>query len=330
MVQREPISFVSAQTVSDVLDWKPVIEALTRAYSVPHGPMTSPLRTVARDGKIWLRTLTAVPPGGRFMGAKVFGVGRKPAVNYLVPLFEQASGELRALVDGANITTYRTASTSAAALQVLAPTEDLIVGVIGSGQEAQAHVRAIAAIRKIKEVRVFSPSPDKRAAFAASFQAELGVPCHATGSAEAAARPATLVIAAARSRDETPTVYGDWLENCKVIISVGSTLPEQREIDSSVVARADLIVCDVLDEVLDDTGDMIAAHKAGLEFKSKSFSLNDLLTGKIDERVKAARLPMFKSVGAGIQDIVVAELAYNLASEAGKLIHMPVEFYTKV
>jgi ornithine cyclodeaminase/alanine dehydrogenase len=263
------------------------------------------------------------------MGAKVFGVGRQPAVNYLIALFEQSSGELRALVDGANITSYRTACTSAAAMEALTGNEEIVLAIVGSGQEAHAHAHAIHAIRKIRELRVFSPSADKRAAFAKKFAAECGVPSIAADTAEDAVRPATVVVAAARSRDETPTVYGAWLENCKAIVSVGSTLPEQREIDASVVERSDLIICDVLEEVIDGTGDMIAARTAGVRFKDKSFSLNDLLTGALAGRVKAAKLPMFKSVGAGIQDIVVAELAYNLARDAGRLTSLPIEFYTK-
>lgn len=325
----EGVSFVSASAIAELLHWGAVIDRLTKAYATPHGPATSPPRSVARDGRIWLRALTAAPPGARFMGAKVFGVGRKPAINYLISLIEQASCEVRALVDGANITSFRTASTSAAAMQVLAPQEPLVLGVIGSGQEAQAHVRALHTIRPIRELRVFSPSADKRAAFAAAFEAETGVPSVPTDSAEAAVRPATLVVAAARSRDETPTVYGDWLDHCRAIISVGSTLPEQREIDASVVRRADLIVCDVLEEVLHDTGDMIAARAADVPFEDKCFSLNDLLCGVIADRVASARLPLFKSVGAGIQDVVVAELAYDLAREAGRLIDLPINFYRK-
>lgn len=328
-IVKQPLNFVSAQTVLDVLDWQPVIESLTKAYSIPHGPSVSPLRTVARDGRVWIRTLTSVPPGARFMGAKVFGVGRKPAINYLISLIEQASGELRALVDGANITTFRTASTSAAAMQVLAPRENVILGVIGSGQEAKAHVQALSAIRTIKQLYVFSPTPASRERFAKEIGADLGIECIAVETAEKAARPASVVIAAARSRDETPTVYGEWLDNCRAMISIGSTLPEQREIDVSVIERADLIICDVLEEVIDDTGDMIAAAKSGIAFEHKCFSLNDLLTGKLDDRLKTSKFPIFKSVGAGIQDIVVAELAYTLASDAGKLIDLPIEFYTK-
>lgn len=329
MKMSEPISFVSADVVSRVLNWPPVIESLTQAYSSPHGPATSPPRTLAREGRMWLRTMTAIPPGGRFMGGKMFGIGRKPAVNMLIALFEQASGELRALVDGIHITAFRTAATSAAAMQMLAPKEDLVVAVIGSGQEAHAHVRAINAIRQIKELRVFSPSPEKRSAFAALYAKEFNIKTVASESAEQAVRPATMVIAAARSRDETPTVYADWLDNCKSIISIGSTLPEQRELDASVIAKADFIICDVLEEVLDDTGDMIAAHQAGVDFAKKCHSLNDLLCGKLDKAASNAKLPMFKSVGAGIQDVVIAELAYTLADKAGLLTSLPIEFHMK-
>jgi alanine dehydrogenase len=323
------VSFVSASAVSEMLDWKQVIESLSRAYSVPHGPMVSPLRTVARNGRMWLRSLTAIPPGARFMGGKLFGMGPKPAINYLIPLFEQETGELRALVDGAFITSFRTASTSAAALDVLAPEEELVVGVIGSGQEAAAHARAIHAIRKIRELRIFSPTPASRARFAKTFEADTGVKCVTTETPEDAVRPATVVVAAARSRDESPILYGDWLDNCRTVVSVGSTVPEQREIDTTVVERCDLIVCDVLDEVMHETGDMIAAKAAGVSFEHKCASLNDLLCGKIEDRVRNARLPMFKSVGAGIQDIVCAELAYELASKARRLVPLPIEFYRK-
>ena len=73
----------------------------------------------------------------------------------------------------------------------------------------------------------------------------------------------------------------------------------------------------------------IAAREAGLEFDHKAVSLNALLMGQAEDQLKAAKLPMFKSVGAGIQDVVCAEMVYRLAEEAGKLIPLPIEFYTK-
>jgi len=323
------LSFVSADAVRDVLNWKAVIDGLKAAYSLPHGPRVSPPRTLALEDKSWLRSLIAIPPGARFMGGKLFGAGASPAFNYLITLAEQDTGAIRAFVDGAFVTSFRTASTSAAALDHIADDEPLTLGLIGSGQEAMAHAQAINAIRPIREVRVYSPTPASRERFAKTFTDETGVPVVPCATPQDAVRPATVVVAAARSRDESPILYGDWLDNAKVVVSIGSTVPSQREIDVSVVDACDFIVCDVLEEVLHETGDMIAAREAGLEFDHKAVSLNALLMGQAEDQLKAAKLPMFKSVGAGIQDVVCAEMVYRLAEEAGKLIPLPIEFYTK-
>jgi ornithine cyclodeaminase/alanine dehydrogenase-like protein (mu-crystallin family) len=136
-------------------------------------------------------------------------------------------------------------------------------------------------------------------------------------------------VVAARSRGEVPIVYAEWLAPGAVVVSIGSTIPQQREIDVSVVGLADLIVCDVLDEVLDGTGDMIAATADGIEFRHKAVSLTDLLTGACDERLDAAVNVMFKSVGSGLQDIVVAELVLTNALRAGLATELPIAFETR-
>jgi ornithine cyclodeaminase/alanine dehydrogenase len=85
----------------------------------------------------------------------------------------------------------------------------------------------------------------------------------------------------------------------------------------------------MVEEVVDETGDMIAAKAAGVPFEHKLLSLNDLLLGKADDKVRQARLPMFKSIGAAVQDITIAELAMEKAVERGLAIELPMEFLTK-
>ena len=74
---------------------------------------------------------------------------------------------------------------------------------------------------------------------------------------------------------------------------------------------------------------MIAVREAGFEADAKCFSLNALLMGELEERRRAARLPMFKSVGGGLQDVVVAELILTKALTAGLATPMPIAFKTK-
>jgi ornithine cyclodeaminase/alanine dehydrogenase len=321
--------FVSAQASRQVLVFPDVIAALRAAYSVPHGPLVSPPRVVTRGDGNWLRALAASPPGCRYMGAKIFGFGRAKSVSYLIALFEQQTGALAALVDANLLTAYRTAATSAVAVDRMAKAGPVALGVLGSGLEAQMHVRAIAATRPIRALRVFSPTAANREAFAATFSGELGIKCGAVERAEQAVEGADIVLAAARSHDETPILRGKWLHDGMLVVSIGSTLPEQREIDADVVAACDLIVCDICQEVIEETGDMLAAKAAGVAFEHKVVSLNDLMTGAAADRLAAARLPMFKSIGAAIQDVVVAELVVKKAVAAGLAQSTPLGFLMK-
>jgi ornithine cyclodeaminase/alanine dehydrogenase len=114
-----------------------------------------------------------------------------------------------------------------------------------------------------------------------------------------------------------------------VVVSIGSTLPEQREIDSSVIAACDLIVCDVVDEVITETGDMLAAARDGIAFKSKTISLNELVSQTKPNSAAKPRLPLFKSVGSALQDLAVAELVFDKACAQGLATSLPIRFLTK-
>lgn len=321
--------FLTADDTDALLSWPDMIAALRAAYSPDLDAKMSPPRVVARGNGAWLRALAAIPPSGRFMGSKVFGFSRSRNVSYLITLFDQETAEVVALIDGNSITALRTAATSALAIDLMAPKQIGSVAVLGSGSEAKAHIRAAAAVRTFSEVRVFSPTPVNRNKFAAELNADTGIVCHAAASARDAVEGADLVIAAARSHNETPILEGAWLKDGMSVVSIGSTLPEQREIDPQTVEVCDLIVSDMPDEVAEETGDMLAARAAGVEFESKMVSLNDLVRGGCADRVKAARLPMFKSVGAAIQDIAVAELAFRQAASRNIGTRLPISFREK-
>jgi alanine dehydrogenase len=324
--------FVSSEAARSVFRWREAIEALQVAYGRLIVPAAAPPRTIARAEKAWLRTLPAIPPGGRYFGAKLMGMAAGaavPGVEYVIVLFSRETSRIAAFIDANLITAFRTAATSAAALDRLAPRRPARLAVLGSGLEASMHTRAFATVRSLSEVTVFSPAPERRAAFAEAVTRDLEVPARAAATAEEAVRGADLVLAAARSRGELPILFGAWLDAPVTVVSIGSTVPEQREIDVSVVERSDLIVCDDLEEVLQETGDMIAAKAARIEFREKVFSLADLMSGACDTRVRSARAPLFKSVGGGLQDIVVAELVLTKALQAGLARPLPVAFETK-
>jgi alanine dehydrogenase len=321
--------FIGDEAVAELADWPSVIAALEAAYSLQVTDAMVPPRTMARGDGFWMRTLSAISPSGGYFGLKIIAAGpRAKRASYLIPLWNQKTMDLAALIDGNRITGYRTAGTAAVAVNWLAPDAPLDVAVIGSGYEARGLLEALLATRKIASVRVFSPTEAKRLTFADDFRTNHGLAIEAAASAEQAVAGANVILCAARSYDETPVLKGAWVSPGAVIVSVGSTLPEQREIDEEAMARAALIVADMPDEVLHETGDAHAAIRAGHDIASKLVGLSDVGTGAVLPRKSPDDILIYKSVGSALQDIVIAEMILTRALAAGRFFEMPESIHT--
>jgi len=158
---------------------------------------------------------------------------------------------------------------------------------------------------------------------------ELGVPCRAVATARAAVEGASIIVGATRATDGKPPLEGAWLEPGVLVASIGATLPEHIEIDGAAISRAEIIVADMPHEVMTETGCFRAAAKEGVRFEDKFVTLNDMMLGKIDDRLRAARHPMFRSVGQSLQDLAVAELAWREAQKRGLATELPMQLVTK-
>jgi ornithine cyclodeaminase/alanine dehydrogenase len=323
-VQRK-VRYLSEGDTHSLLGWRDVIACLAEAYQRADDPRAAPPKVVARSNGLWLRALTAISGTGTCMGAKIIAKGGPRGTEHLIALWDQQSGALACLLSGKGVTAVRTAGTTAVAIDRIAPDSPLRVAVLGSGHEASTHVSALATLRKIQSLSVYSPTRENRERFASRFSAELDVRCHASDAAREAVKGADLVIAAARSHDERPILEGAWLQRGMMVVSIGSTVAEQREVDPEVIRRADVIVADVPDEVAHETGDMVAAREAGVTFADKIVSLADLVQGRARVRRTADNLIMFKSVGSGLQDIAVSEMCYARATAAGVGTILPME-----
>jgi alanine dehydrogenase len=312
-------------TVQAVFDWTAAIGALRDAYLADSEPGRYPPRTIARAGGNSLRLLGGVPGGAELMGVKIIAGARSVRqVSYLIALFDQRSAELVALLDANSLTGYRTAATSALATDLLTPPGPLTVAVIGSGFEARKHVRALAAVRDLERVQVYSPRRESRARFAADL-ADLSAPVIPAETAEAAAAGVSVIVCAARSYDETPVLCGAWVRPGATVVSIGSTVPGQREVDPEVIVRADVVIADVVDEVLHETGDLIAAREAGVNAESKTASLADLIGGRHPGRADAGQIVLYKSVGSAVQDLAIAAMCVRNAERLGSAATLPIK-----
>lgn len=317
--------FLTDADVRATADWGAAIDTLRRAYAAKVEPQMVPPRSMARAPGMWLRSLTAISPLDGYMGCKLIAASpRIKHASYLISLFDPATMQLHALIDGNQITGIRTAATAAVAVDALAPQRPLRVAMLGSGFEARTQLTALAAVRQVNSVKVFSPTLARRQRYAEDFSVLLNIPVRAVDTPEAAVADTDVVICAARAKNEIPILQGAWLEHGMTVVSIGSTLAEQREVDATVIQRADLIVADMPEEVAHDSGDMLAATRAGIEFADKFFALSDVLGERRIARAAASDIVVYKSVGSALQDIVIAEMLLARARERGIGTRLPV------
>ncbi|UXY31099.1 ornithine cyclodeaminase family protein [Streptomyces sp. HUAS TT20] len=237
-----------------------------------------------------------------------------PTVHAVVTALDPVTGRLAAVLDGTALTTLRTAAGSAVAVDALALPGGVEPAVLGSGTQALAHVRAIARVREVTSVRLWSPTPAHRARAARTLAAELDVPVRAVDSAEEAVTGASLVAACTLST--TPVVRGEWLAPGCTVVSVGSFEPTRREVDTEVVRRAAAVVVDDPATAAEHAGPVVDALREGLLAPGDLVPLGEVLTGRRAARTSPDDIVYYNSVGLGIQDAAAAWAVIRAAKEA--------------
>ncbi len=251
------------------------------------------------------------------MGLKAFYGSSTIATRYLVAVFDQVEGALLALIDGNYLTAARTGATTGVATAVMARTGAQRVGVIGSGMEARTNLQAVCAVREVKEVRIFSPRPHRRQKFAEWVQAELGINAEACKDPEAAVEGSDIVVVATNSHGASDPICfrGAWMEPGMHVNAIGSTMPYLREIDVATWARADRVVVDAPSQMVEESGDVVAAIAEGTY--GEPTALSAVVTKNAVGRAADSEITLFKSAGNALQDVCAAFAVYEAAVAQG-------------
>lgn len=239
----------------------------------------------------------SVFPGNAARGlASVLGV-------YL--LMDAATGMPRALLDGVMLTLRRTAAASALAARRLAHAEAAELLLVGAGALAPHLVRAHAAVRPIRRVRVWNRAPERAAGMAGMLRAE-GFDITVASDLEAAVRSADIVSCATMSHE--PVVRGAWLKPGAHLDLVGGYTPAMREADDEAVRRSTVFV-DTRAGAMKEAGDIVQPLQNGVLAESAiAGDLPDLAHGRVGGRSSPGEITFFKSVGTAIEDLAAAEL----------------------
>jgi ornithine cyclodeaminase len=233
----------------------------------------------------------------------------------LIVLLDPHTGAFRALMDGRYITEARTAAVSAVSVDHLARDDARTLALIGSGVQARSHLEAIARVRNLTDVRVWSRSLGRREAFVLDMQPHTTARITMAPSPEAAVHNADIVVLVTASKE--PVVRDEWIADGTHICAVGACRPTEREMDPALVARADLYV-DSREGGLKEAGDIVLAIRDGaITADHIRGELGEVVSGTAPGRQSPGRVTIFKSLGMAVEDVAAAHLALARARERG-------------
>jgi len=188
------------------------------------------------------------------------------------------------------------------------------VALIGSGWQAATQALALSRVLELKELRVFSRNADRRAAFAAEQEEQLGVSTIASPSAEAAVRDADIVVTVTTS--QSPVLQADWVEPHALIAAIGSNYRNRAEVPAELVERAQTVVVDQLADAQMESGDLIQAHEAGKFDWNQAVELGAVVAGRW-EKPERPGITLFESHGLALWDLAAATTVVAAARSRG-------------
>lgn len=328
---------LSQRDVGALLSMHDCIDVMGRALiALARGESVLPLRTVFRlpngtdffalmpaylGGKVIPSAAREGGPGSETsaaLGAKVITVVPGNHGTDLdshqgaVLLFDAANGSLLAVLDATAITSIRTAAVSALATKHLARADADDLAILGSGVQARTHLEAIALVRKIRRVRIWSRDAKRARALVDSVSGHFPE-IAASASAESAIRDASIVCTVTSST--TPVLEGKWIGAGAHVNVVGAAAPRAREVDTEAIVRSRLFV-DRRESALAEAGDILLPIAEGAITASHIVAeLGEVVGGTRPGRESDSEITLFKSLGLAVEDIAAAQHVFALAIE---------------
>ncbi len=244
-----------------------------------------------------------------------FAQGR-PSHQGAIAVFDPQDGTLAALVDAGEVTRIRTACASAAATDALARPDSSRLAVLGYGEQAEAHVEAMAAVRPLSEVRVWGRSQERARDFSDRVGAHLGLAISACADVEAAVRDADIICTTTAAAD--PILYSAWVRDGAHVNAVGSSYAGPVEIAADLVARSRFIA-DYHPGVLAQGAEFLAAKATGhVDDSHVVGEIGQVFAGDLAGRQDEAQVTLYKSLGHVVQDLASAAWLVQTARETGE------------
>jgi ornithine cyclodeaminase len=317
---------LSGAEVEPLLDPDLLLEAVSAAMAdLSAGRASMPNRVAAAipDLEAFLGAMPAYLPSSGALTTKLVAVfprnTDRPTHQAVLVCFEAATGSPVALMDATAITAERTAAGSALAARLLAREDARTLAVLGTGVQADAHVRAVTRVRAFERVVLVGRERGRAESLARSLETRIGPAIEVADTYEEAVRSADVVCATTHATE--PVVHREWLAPGTHISSVGFNPAGLGEVDAETVRDAAVFV--------ESRASALAPPPAGAVELLRPIAdgvigpdhvraeIGEVVLGTAPGRASAGEITLYKSVGVAVQDAAAAALVLAAAREQG-------------
>ena len=290
--------------VDRLLDMATALDAVEEAFRQQgrgEAP-NQPRRRVSVPNGV-LHVMSGGLPAWGMMGLKAYAA-IKGRVRFVVLLFSTETGELAAIIEADRLGQIRTGAASGVATKFMARPEAAVVGIFGTGRQAQAQLQAVCAARRIREIRVYSRDPARRRRFCAEMEKRVGCSVRPVESPKQVVEGSDILITITSSKD--PVLDGHMLEPGQHLNVAGSNQAQKCEVDDETIRRAHRIVVDQLEDAKIESGDLLGPVNRGVITWECIRELGEVVCGKVPGRERPEEVTLFKSNGIAIEDVAAA------------------------
>ena len=289
-----------------------LVERVHREYST--GQAIDVPRERTRLPKAALHILQGAVPSAGVFGYKAYTSSRE-GIRFLVYMFDAENGRLAGIVEANHLGMMRTGAAGGVAAKWLARDDAKVAGIFGSGWQAQGQLEALANVRKLERVKVYSRTAEKVAKFCDRMRRKLSLDVVPAASPQDCVKASDIVVTITTSA--TPVFDGEWLSPGTHVNAAGSNSLLRQEVDETTVRKANPVVVDSRPSATKEAGDLLPALEKGRLHTGALVELGEVIAGIRAGRTNREQITLFESQGMAMQDLIIASDIVRLAREKG-------------
>ena len=315
--------FIDREEVARRLTYPAAIRIVREAMiALSSGQTRQLLRSILTlsPGRLYGSMTGALAERGAF-GSKLISVFQenfakgKPSHQGLIVLFDPGTGAPVCAIHAGEVTAIRTAAASAVATDALARPDARHLAILGYGEQAGVHARALREVRDLESITVWGRSHERAREFAGRTERALGLPVRVARSVPEAVAGAEIVCTVTAASE--PVLRGEWVRPGTHLNLVGSSYLGPVEVDDALVV-ASRFVADSREGCLRQGAEFVKAREAGLIGEDHLVAeIGEVLSGRVPGRQSREQITVYKSIGHIVQDLATGWALHTGPEELG-------------